>query len=456
MDEKNPLNPVSSEKRTDRFHTTSNLAALLLLLTTGTGLSAQENPILAGQSVNQTQKSMADLIIKICPDPEIDLDPDLQNRCDALVGASIEEPGSPEVSEALFEASPEQLTSFGVETTRTMAGSVNIVSTAVLGRLQTLRAGLDSGFHYAGIQFFQDGKPVTGGNAGSDAFGDLGVWINGSFHLGEVDSIPAARGFNYKNWGVTGGADYRVLDNLVLGGAFSYVLSDNDFDRNGGHADNDAYIGSIYGTFYPLENFYIDGLVTYGHINYDLTRNISYTLSTTGDVVNTRARGDTDGNQWGFTISSGYEFHWQALNFNPYARFSYLRLRVDDYHEQGGFGWGLRYEEQHVRSMKSVAGAQISYAISLPWGVMTPQVWGEWHHEFRDPSRTLTASFLGDPASRTFAIHVPPPDRDYAIFGGSLTATLAYGVSAFVGYEALVGYRHISSHRITLGARLQF
>lgn len=203
-----------------------------------------------------------------------------------------------------------------------------------------------------------------------------------------------------------------------------------------------------------MENLFLDALINYGHLNFDINRNISYTIP--GDVVRTSTRGDTDGNLWGFTVSSGYNLHFQALNFTPYVRFAYRRLKIDDYHEQGGFGWGMRFEEQHIRSMKSVAGAQVSYAISLPWGVLTPQFRGEWHHEFRDPSRTITASFLGDPAAQGFALRVPAPDRDYATFGGDLTATFAYGISAFIGYEALVGYQHISSHRITGGVRVQF
>ncbi|MFN3920162.1 MAG: hypothetical protein ACK4JF_07765 [Methylohalobius sp.] len=77
-------------------------------------------------------------------------------------------------------------------------------------------------------------------------------------------------------------------------------------------------------------------------------------------------------------------------------------------------------------------------------------------YEVCDPSRTITTSFLGDPLAQGFALRVPPPDRDYATFGADLSATFAYGVSAFVGYEALVGFQHISSHRITGGFRIQF
>ncbi len=296
---------------------------------------------------------------------------------------------------------------------------------------------------------------MVGGNAGSEAFGRLGVWVNGNFHLGEVDSTPNLLGFNYKNWGVTLGSDYKLTEKFLFGGAFSYILSDSDFDHRSGHLDTDSYIGSLYGSYYPFENFYVDGIVHYGHINYDLIRDLD--LAMPQDPGRNLAKSDTDGRLWGFTATAGYHLQHGGLTFTPYVRASYRRLIVDGYRETSNLPL-LRLEvgEQHVRSLQSVVGGQVSYAISLPWGVLTPQFRGEWHHEFRDPSRTIATRFTEDVLSRVVPIKVPAPDRDFAIFGTDVTATFAHEVSAFVGYEALVGYQHISSHRIMGGVRVQF
>ncbi|WP_317705760.1 autotransporter outer membrane beta-barrel domain-containing protein [Methylomarinovum caldicuralii] len=429
-------------------------------------LLAAYNPLLMEQqALNQTEKTMADVIFEACSQRNEQLEEQLEeqfrNRCNALVGTALDESANPaEVGNALFRVGPEQLLVYGLQATRTMASNINVVNTSVLGRLQTLHAGLDS-VRFAGVQLYQDGQPLRGGNAGSEAFGKLGVWLNGSYHLGEVDSTRDVKGFTFKNWSVTAGADYKILESVVVGGAFTYITSDNDFKHKGGESDNDSYIGSLYGSFYPIENLYVDVLGTYGHINFDIDRKISYRLASSTDpdnfdVVNTKAKGDTDGRQWGLTLSTGYNFHWQSVKFTPYARFSYLKLDIDNYRERGGQGWALRFDSQDIESMKSIVGGRLAYAISLPWGVVVPQARGEWHHEFRDPSRTIKASFVGDPLGQKFSIFVPHPDEDYAIFGGDLTATFAQGISAFVGYEALVGYDRISSHRVTLGARVQF
>ncbi|HHJ38531.1 MAG TPA: autotransporter outer membrane beta-barrel domain-containing protein [Methylothermaceae bacterium] len=412
------------------------------------------NPLIGGRTLNDTQKNMAQVVFEACSQRNAQLEEEFRNRCNALVGAAKQ--GAPEVEGAIQQASPEQTLSFGIEATRTMAGHVNIVSGSLLGRLSMLRAGLDNrAYRVAGVQLFRNGNPLKGGNAGDDTdFGKIGIWLNTSYHIGDVDSTFSHRGFNFENWGVTAGADYRFTENLVAGGSFSYITSDNDFDGDGGGSNNDSYIGSIYGSYYITDAFYVDGIASYGGINFDITRNIRYAIP--GDTVETRARADTNGEQYGFALSTGYQLHWQSLNFTPYLRFSYLGFHVDDYKEKGGNGWGMRFREQNTRSVKTVLGAQTSYAISLPWLVLTPQFRAEWHHEYKDNARNITASFLGDPVAQEFLIKTPKPDRNYATFGVDFAATFAHGASAFVNYEALVGYRNVSSHKIMLGARLDF
>jgi uncharacterized protein with beta-barrel porin domain len=94
----------------------------------------------------------------------------------------------------------------------------------------------------------------------------------------------------------------------------------------------------------------------------------------------------------------------------------------------------------------------------MPWGVLVPQAHGTWHHEFKDDSRTITTSFLGDGAAapNQFSIVTEGSDRDYYTVGVSLNTSFSHGASAFVAYNTLLGYRDIDSHRVTFGGRLEF
>jgi outer membrane lipase/esterase len=167
---------------------------------------------------------------------------------------------------------------------------------------------------------------------------------------------------------------------------------------SGGSADTRSYGFSLFGTYYVLEQFYVDGMLSFGWNNYSLARVISYNLgptpSGTGqptgtgsdkttEPVNQIARADPNGNQYSFNIGAGYDFRQGAWTFGPLARLQYLKLNIDGYQEtinnpNPGFGWALAQASQDVESLTTVLGGRASYAISTGLGVLLPQVRIEW------------------------------------------------------------------------------
>lgn len=199
---------------------------------------------------------------------------------------------------------------------------------------------------------------------------------------------------------------------MIVGFAFTYSRTNANFDRSAGGTDSDAYTGSIYGSYYVTEGFHIDAIGSFGGIDYQTTRHISYSLPRF-ETVNTEAVANPGGTQYSFSIGGGYDYSVGGLMLAPYARTEYIGLDVDAYRERQGNGWAMRFDEQHVQSLISTVGSQISYTFSLPWGVVTPQLRGEWHHQFKDDKRRIGAGFLGDPAAQQFAVVTQGPDRDY-------------------------------------------
>ncbi|WP_347257324.1 autotransporter outer membrane beta-barrel domain-containing protein [Methylocaldum sp.] len=432
--------------------------------------AAAANPLTSGATLNQTQTDMANVAFDACTQRNSLLSEDFRDRCDALVGAAISASdsqiptvGSEPVENALQIVSPEQILQHGTTATRVTAGQVALVDSTIGARLATLRTGLG----LAGLQMYRNGLSAdrayaglgnsfaTGGAAGDGSFSPLGVWINGNYHFGDVDSTFDQKGFQFKNFGFTAGADYRFTDNFIAGLAFTYARTNANFDRSAGGTDSDAYTGSIYGSFYVTEGFHIDALGSFGGIDYETTRNISYTLPGF-ETVNAQAVANPGGTQYSFSIGGGYDYSIAGLTLAPYARTEYIGLDVDAYRERQGNGWGMRFDEQHVQSLISTVGSQISYAFGLPWGVITPQLRGEWHHQFKDDKRTIGASFLGDPAAQQFAVVTQGPDRDYYTFGAEVSGVFSHGISAFLAYDLLLGYRDIESHKFTLGTRVEF
>ena len=331
---------------------------------------------------------------------------------------------------------------------------------ALAGRLASLRAGAP-GLSLTGLKLDFGGKSLTadrllgqpeqGGGASADPVGGgrFGLFATASYAFGDKDGTTREVGFDYDSWSVIAGVDYRLTPNLIIGLAGSYTSSDADLDHVLGSTETKSYGVTLYATYY-VGAFYADLFGGYTYNKYDTIRKIVYT------GVNREAQGDTHGNQFTVGAGGGYVFQFGALSATPYGRIEYLNLDIDGYTERGATGLDLTVKGQSVESLQTALGATVAYAISVPFGVLQPQVRAEWRHEFMNDSRSVTAKFTNDPFNTFFAIPTNAPDRDYAGVGAGLTALFKHGVSAFVNYETVLGLKDVSHHEFTGGIRVEF
>jgi len=300
----------------------------------------------------------------------------------------------------------------------------------------------------------------------------LGLFINGEFTFGDKDATSREAGFDFNIFGITGGADYMISENFFLGIALNYSHNDIDLDSDGGELDSNGYSASIYGTYY-LDNFYFDGIVTLGWVDFDIDRNINYSiLGADGNTVtiNQTAIGDTHANMFSFSVGTGYQFNYEAFSFGPYGRLDFIRSDIDGYSEkiglkgQGvcdpvanpGCGLALRFNSQDITSLTTALGGQASYAWSTSIGVIQPQALFGWIHEYENDSRTISAFFVEDPSPSSdseIRLLTDNPDRNYFELGLGLSATFPHGISAFVYYETLLALRNVETHSFVVGFR---
>ncbi len=416
--------------------------------------------------LNEAQTNVGARIEQICPPGG--LAEDLQDRCNNLVGGRLPETTTPisdaETAAVLERVAPEEIITQGTN----VAEISHVQRTNIASRILALRAG-STGISIAGLSINVDGQTLsgdtfasllpdqaTGGAAGADEFDlfkRLGIFVNGTVSFGDKDATNDETGFDVDTYGVTVGADYRLTDQLVLGASFSYTRQESDFDNSAGDLDADAYTGSIYGTFYATDRFFIDGIFSYGGLDYDSSRKIVYANAT--DTIDSEADGDTDGSQYALSIGAGYDLDHGALTVSPLVRVDYIETDIDKFSEDGGDGWALRYGSQTVKSLTTALGGQVSYALSLPWGVIQPQGRLEWVHQFEDDSRTITSSFVGDPNVNRFSVPTDSPDRDYFALGFGVSSVFQGGTQAFLNYETVLGFKDVANHIITAGIRLE-
>jgi len=279
--------------------------------------------------------------------------------------------------------------------------------------------------------------------------GRLGGFVKGRIQLGSSDTTTNAAGYDFNTKGLTAGVDYRLSNQVVLGGALGYANSKNDYSSSRGDMKSDGTTLSFYGSYYAPQDMYLDWIASYGNNNYDSTRNLVYS------GASTQTQGSTDGRQLGLSVSFGKDMSRGSWLFTPYVRAEYVEAKVNGYNESGGSGLALSYDDQTVHSFISAAAARVSKTISARSGVYTPGAHLEWEHQYRNDQRMITARFVEDP-SAPFQISTDSPDRNYFNMGLSMAATWPGGRSGFISYEMVLGQSNIRNYTFDFGVRQEF
>ncbi|TPQ26192.1 autotransporter outer membrane beta-barrel domain-containing protein [Methylomonas koyamae] len=310
---------------------------------------------------------------------------------------------------------------------------------------------LDGGRNPVPYDYYSNNQTSRlGGGSGDADFPPLNFWTKVDSGFGAHDNTALNNGgFKYDNHNFMAGVDYRISDSWVSGAVFNYRHSNAAFNAGRGETLGDSYTGMLYTSYFVTEALHLDATASYGGHEFETTRNI--TLNGVSSVAKAKPNAD----QYSFSWGGGYDWHHQALSVSPYARGEYTALNIDGYAESGSVA-AVRFGKQNIESLISTVGVQTAYTFSFPWGVLIPQLRGEWHHQFLDGRRNVSGSFIADGSGSTFSLVNDAPTRDYYTFGAEVSTVLPGGVSAFLAYETLQSYRHVESNRLMLGGRLEF
>lgn len=300
---------------------------------------------------------------------------------------------------------------------------------------------------------------LQGGTAG-DAIGDesatswlddrTGVFITGAIDVLEKSRTAQESGLEAETQGVTAGIDRRITDSWVLGTAVGYGATELDLSADGGTLDSDGYSVSGYSSFAWGERIFVDAVLSYGNNDYDLLRNISYTLSTA--TVQRSARGKTKGAQVSAALSAAYGWGSDGFETELFGRVEHTRANIDAYDESGAAELDLALAEQNLEATYVSLGGSFSRTFSMFWGVLQPQAGLSWERDMTD-AYDIQGRFVADPSNTSFRFQSDEPDSDYLRASVGLSAIFAGGITAFVQHESTLQKENFDESALNLGVR---
>jgi outer membrane autotransporter protein len=346
---------------------------------------------------------------------------------------------------------PEQLTSvFNIG-----VSLANVQTANLERRMDDVRAG-STGFSGAGFTLNGSSQSFSGGlsgptgaegKAGPSVLAPIpenrwGVFATGLGEFTHVDSTDVARGFDLQTGGFTLGVDYRVCPYFAVGLIAGYAHTNADL-ANGGNLDVNSGKFGLYATAFS-GGFYLDTAVTGGISGYDTHR--AALLGT--------ASGSTNGGDLNVLVNGGYDWKKGNLSIGPTASFQYTYVSFDGFTESGSLA-PLKFNDQHVDSIRTAFGGKASYDWKVGHVLVRPELRAAWQHEYGNSAYSITASFANG-AGSSFTVTSPKIGRDSLLLGAGVAVLWTDRISTYIYYDGELGRTNYESNNVSAGIRVTF
>lgn len=364
-------------------------------------------------------------------------------------------------------------------------------------RLMALRFGA-TGFGTAGRYDRLRGDSPLLAQAGGDAaavgasqsaeqYSPWGGFLNYGFGHGRKAPTLLEDAFDFDGSEVTVGVDYRLRNNLVIGGILGSTRQDIDFDEAASSISvvdgNIEAEGSSFMVFVLKqgERLTLSGSVGTQSLDYFIERNIQYpSFNPNTPSVYSIAQSEPEADVKTATFGAGYAFNWTKLTLEPFVNIEHLDVSIGSFAEQRSIdrlsgGESRRFDlvvsAQDIKSLKTTVGLRFQYVVTPRFGVIVPYWSIAAHREHEDDSRTITTGYaaLADVlGTNTFALPTDAPDDSYytasagfsmVLRGGrqrQVDGPIAGGLSGFLQYATIENRDHYEDQVITAGFRYEF
>ncbi|OYY91301.1 MAG: hypothetical protein B7Y45_03210, partial [Sphingomonas sp. 28-66-16] len=214
------------------------------------------------------------------------------------------------------------------------------------------------------------------GGSGGRSIGGLAIWTGGAIEIGTRDATSRRTKITASTSGLSGGIDMRIGEDVTVGVGGGYGADLSEIDGGAGRVRSDTSVVAAYGSAVPIDGFFLDGVIGYGTLRFNTRRLVGNALAT----------GGRDGSMWFGALSAGIDRNNGPLLWSVYGHLEWLDATLGSYAETGAGRLNLRFDERNVSSLSSVIGGRLGFTQKVSFGSVSPQIRGEWQHEFNGSS----------------------------------------------------------------------
>lgn len=196
-----------------------------------------------------------------------------------------------------------------------------------------------------------------------------GLWFGGGLNYGSINA-EAVSSNRFTSGNISVGMDHLLKSNLIIGAVAGFGWDTTKIGTQGTETTTTSPSVSMYASYNPMNNTFIDGWLGYGRSSLKNQR----WESTDSVFVN----GNRTANSYFGSLSLSTVVQISPVKFEPFIRGEFLYSTLGSYNESGNSTRLLSYDAMKFNAASAVVGAVASYDISTSSGTFTPLIEGQY------------------------------------------------------------------------------
>jgi outer membrane lipase/esterase len=273
------------------------------------------------------------------------------------------------------------------------------------------------------------------------------VYASFNYGDGNRDAAGLRSKFNYTAQVMTAGADFRVSDGVILGGAFNVGRLNAKLGAGGGNFTVEQNTGRLYAVWQggPVS------LAADGDFGTVRVKGIHRTTAFAGLQTNSK----TDGTHWGAGLKAMWALDAGGFSARPWLGLRTERVKLDAYAEKDVPTLSMDLDAQEAKSSTGGLGIDLGTDTKVANRTLHIDFSAAWHGELSTRTRNVSGK-LANNFTRTTTVGVRDGDGRGVALGAAATLAVAKNCGVTLGYAADLRSDDKLANRISLSVQTGF